>query len=122
MSAVDDWSLESCKACGKKIDGINEFTEHVTTEHPIKENNNSYYEDSKHRRICLFKSYYETLCLQYVDEYDQPIRRDGNYGEELTEETPKTLMEKIKRNGWKYVRSQETGNCPEDDDSINRFL
>jgi hypothetical protein len=44
-----------------------------------------------------------------VDEYDQPIRRDGSYGEELIEETPKTLMETIKRKGWKYVRSLDTG-------------
>jgi hypothetical protein len=69
----------------------------------------------------VFKSYYGTFCWQYVDEYDQPTRRDGSYGEELTEETPKTLMETIKRNAWKYVRSQEIGNFPEDDDSINKF-
>jgi hypothetical protein len=57
-----------------------------------------------------------------VDEYDQPTRCDGSYREELTEGTKKTLMETIKRNGWKYVRSQEIGDCPKDDDSVNRFL
>ncbi len=31
-------------------------------------------------------------------------------------------METIKRNGWKYVRSQEIGGFPDNDDSINRFL
>jgi hypothetical protein len=40
---------KSCRVCGKKLDGISEFAEHVRTGHPIKDNNKSYYEDSKHR-------------------------------------------------------------------------
>jgi hypothetical protein len=64
MSAADDWSQKSCRACGKKLDGISEFAEHVTTEHPIKDNNNSYYEDSRDREQTLSKPY-----LHYVNEH-----------------------------------------------------
>jgi hypothetical protein len=39
MDAADDLSQESCRVYGKKLDGINEFAEHVTTEHPIRDNN-----------------------------------------------------------------------------------
>jgi len=45
-------------------------TTHVLDEHPIKENYTYHYEDSQHREIEVFKSFYGTFCWNNTNTAD----------------------------------------------------
>jgi len=101
--------LTKCKVCDKEIgidkeDGdIEEYSKHMEKEHPIPIRcyiDRFYFEDSKHRRIYVYKTRYGTLCWNYIDEYDAEI--DEN---ELKEVSPKLLSNIIKSDGWMYIKS-----------------
>jgi len=112
LSIRDDACYYSpCKACGKKLNGINNFTTHVLDEHPIKDNYTYYYEDSQHRKIEVFKSFYGTFCWNYArpDDEDVSEYRDeyDDLCDKITEETKVELMETMRSKGWKYIKSEE---------------
>ena len=108
-----------CKACGKKLNGINDFIAHVSDKHPIKENYTYQYEDSQHRKIEVFRSFYGTFCWNYVrpdgeevSEYSDECDDCDDLCDKTTEVTKEALMETIKSEGWKYIKSEE---IPSDD-------
>jgi|GEM_PF-2002483 len=112
MSKSDDsYNYSPCKACGKKLNWINDFIVHVSEEHPIKENYAYHYEDSQHRRIKVFKSFYGTFCWNYARPDDEDVSEYRDEYDDLcdktTEQTKEELMETIKSKGWKYVKSEE---------------
>jgi hypothetical protein len=62
-----------CKAYGKKLNGINDFIAHVLEANHINENYTYHFENSQHRKIEVFKSFYGTFCWNYVRPDDEEV-------------------------------------------------